>query len=243
LVVAGDNVISGPHSSVQTDNSDTPSQRLAGQLYSQGVTGALYNLDGTAGGGYGVTDAGVQSNEILNDGDIAGGVPAGPSLLARVDRDILAEPDVGTVIIDEGLEDVLSADGASATTANLANAYWALQQQLVNFEVGSVMFGTLTPCGGYSDSTDGQQCDAATESGRNDVNDSVTNLPGYCTVDFSAAVAASDGSSPADLVAADDTGDHVNLTLGSSGGYAALASALANGNCALTPPASAPPST
>jgi hypothetical protein len=242
-VVAGSNVIDRAHASALVDYGNAPSERLAGQLYSQGVAGTVFDSSGGAGGGYGVTDAGIESNMVLKDGDTAGGIPGGPSLLARIDRDILAEPDVGTVIIDEGLQDVLAADGAASTTANLGYAYAALQQQLTDFGVQSQIFGTLTPCGGFTDTTDSQQCDAQVETARNQISDSFTTLKGSCSADLSTAVAANDGKSPADLATAYDTGDHVNLTLGSSGGYAALAQAIANSPCSFMPPSSAPPST
>jgi hypothetical protein len=236
VVVAGNNVIDGAHVGAPTDSGNTPSSRLAGQLFKQGTAGTLFASGGGPGGGYGVTDAGLQSNMVLTDGKTAGGV----SLLARLDRDILAEPDVGTVVIDEGLQDVLAADGAAATATDLSQAYGALQLQLQDFGVQSEIFGTLTPCGGFTDSTDSQQCDAATEAGRDQVNESVSTLAGYCTVDFSGALDSGDGASPADLAAADDVGDHVNLT---PAGYTALAQAITNSPACLFMPPAVPPST
>jgi hypothetical protein len=247
VVVAGNNVIDGTHVSVPTDSSTTPSGWLAGELYSQGTAGTLYPAAGSTPDGYGVTDAGIQSNMVLSDGETAGGVPGGPSLLARMDRDILAEPDVGTVIIDEGLEDILASDGSTTTAGNLVDAYAALQQQLQDFGVQSQIFGTLTPCGGFTDSTDSQQCDAQVEATRIQVNDSVPLAGGYGTADFSAALDSGNGASPADLAAAYDDGDHVNLTTGSDGGYAALATAvstaIADGTSAIEPPLTAFPET
>ncbi|HEV3379550.1 MAG TPA: hypothetical protein VG142_00960 [Trebonia sp.] len=238
IVVAGNNVIDGTHASAASDSGNTPSSWLAGQMYAQGQTGTLFPASGTAPAGYGITDAGLQSNMVLKDGDTAGGVPGGVSLLARVDRDILAEPDVGTVVIDEGLEDILGADGASATASSLTNAYHALQQQLQAFGVNETVVGSLTPCGGFADSTDSQACDTATETARTTVNDSMQNGVYACAVDFSGALASSTATSPVDLATAYDIGDHVNLT---AGGYAALATAVGAqvtlGVCSLAPPA------
>lgn len=234
VVVAGNNVIDGTHASAPSDSGNTPSSWLAGQLYSQG-----------AASGYGVTDAGLQSNDVLTDGQtagagLAGGVPDGMSLLARIDRDVLAEPGLGTVVIDQGLEDLLAADGSAATSANLEDAYSALLVQLQDFGAGEVIFGTLTPCGGFTDSTDSQSCDTATDTARTSVNDTMSNGTGFCTADFSAAVASSGTTSPVALASANDAGDHVNLTAGTGGGYAALGSEInlddQTGVCSLEPP-------
>lgn len=238
VVTAGNNLTDAAHVSAPTDSYSTPSSWLAGRLYRQG-----------AASGYGFADAGIQSNMLLADGNTTGsgttggtsGVPGGVSLLARVDRDILAEPDVGTVIIDEGLQDVLASDGSSVTTGNLAQAYDILQTQLQGFNVGSEILGTLTPCGGFTDSTDSQQCDTATETARTGVNDNMSDQYGYEPVDFSAAVDSGTTTPPATaiLAAADDDGDHANLT---AAGYAALATAVIDcPACTLTPPA-VPPS-
>jgi hypothetical protein len=61
-----------------------------------------------------------------------------------------------------------------------------------------------------------------------------------CPALFDAAVG--NGASPEALIGADDAGDHVNLSGGSSGGYAALAPAVGNGGCPLMPNATPLPS-
>ena len=76
---------------------------------------ATEQADGANAPLYGVVNAGVQSNLVVQNGAPYGdgidgngdGVPGGQSLVGGLDRDILAEPGVGTVILDEGLEDVL----------------------------------------------------------------------------------------------------------------------------------------
>jgi hypothetical protein len=230
VVVAGDNVIDGFTSDAQSDATNVPSQRLAGLLSSQG-----------AASGYGVVDAGVQSNQVVADGTSEGGV----SLLARLDADILAEPDVGTVVIDEGLEDVLLSGGAADLADTLWNGYQLLQTQLTDFGITSIT-GDLTPCGGYSNSTVGDSCSAAVESQRVEVN-SLIDAESACPALFSDAVgdtasAASDGAStetsPETLASGYGTADGVNLTLGANGGYGQLANAVvaAGPPCGLTPP-------
>jgi hypothetical protein len=230
--VAGDNVVDGFSSGAQSDALDIPSQRVAGQL--SGLLPSLAGTSATSGlASYGVVDAGTQANQVLADGASGGGV----SLLARVDADILAEPDVGTVVLDEGLEDVLRQAGSATGAANLEDAYTLLDDQLSAFGI-SVITGDLTPCSGYSNSTAGDSCSAAVDEARTgDVNsfiDSGGAAPN-CYVAFDAAV--SDQAGPEALASGYGTADDVNLTLGADGGYAQLAKAvLAPGtSCQLTP--------
>jgi hypothetical protein len=221
VVVAGDNVIDGWTSGnhAQTDVLDNPSQRLAGQLASQGLTS-----------GYGVVDAGLIVNQVLADLPIYGGM----SLLSRLDRDVLAEPDVGTVVLDEGLEDNLLQAGSQTIQTNLENAYQVLAAELGSFGV-NVIIADLTPCGGYSSSA--SSCSTAVDAARQTLNSYIDggsvppggSAPPPCPADFDLAL--SNGASPEALQSAFDAGDHVNLTLGSSGGYAALAPAAASTGC------------
>jgi hypothetical protein len=228
VVVAGDNVIDGSTSKAVSDAADAPSQRLAGQLASQGLAP-----------GYGVVDAGIEANQVMSGG--AG--PGGVSLLARLDRDILAEPDVGTVIIDEGLEDLLQASGATVApdplAGNLEDAFDTLESQLNAFGI-NVIIGTLTPCAGYVNSSAGDFCSTGAggvDPVRQDVNSAIsdTSFPN-CYANFDGAV--SNGASPEALTPAANAGDDVNLTLGGTGsGYAALAPAVFSSPdfCSLLP--------
>ncbi len=238
VVVAGDNVTDAFSSSALGDSLDSPSNRLAGQLYSQGITTVNGDI------AYGAVDAGIQSNQLLSDGTAGGGV----SLVARLDRDILAEPDVGTVIIDEGLEDLLmSGAGKTSVTAsddNMSNAYAVLDNQLNAYGI-TVIIATMTPCAGYSNSTTGTSCSATVaDPTRSTVNGYVRSnqigfpnntLKPYCPADLDAAV--TNGASTEQLAAADDAGDYVNLTWA---GYAAMAGELnpnnyADSACSLSP--------
>ncbi len=153
VVVAGDNVIDGSIADAQQDAPDAPSQRLACQLALQltqlAATEQGYGANAPL---YGVVDAGVQSNLVVQDGGPYGdgidgngdGVPGGQSLVGRLDRTVPAEPGVGTVILDEGLEDVLWEDGSAADEALLIDNYRIIQQQLNAFGI-QVYLGTLTP--------------------------------------------------------------------------------------------------
>jgi hypothetical protein len=223
VVVSGDSVIDGWSSKAAPDSLNFPSARLAGQLASQGLAA-----------GFGVVDAGIQSNQVLADSSGGGGV----SLLARLDRDILAEPDVGTVVINEGLQDVLRAGASTTIQQKLETGYGVLISQLNAFGV-TVIAGTLTPCAGYSNSTAGDACTTSTDPTVTTVDANRTAVNGYlsgtafpnCAAGFDSAV--SNAASPEALQSAYDTGDHVNLT---TAGYAAIAAAVTSGGCTLLPP-------
>jgi hypothetical protein len=229
VVVAGDNVIDGGTSQATSDASDAPSQRLAGQLAAQGLAS-----------GYGVVDAGIEANQVLSDGTASGGV----SLLARLDRDILDEPDVGTVIIDQGLEDLLQDAGSTVAAGNLEDAYQAIEGQLGVDSFGiSVILTTLTPCAGYANSNAGDSCSPAVDAGRQDVNSTTVENTSYpnCYADFDAKASNGttvvvNGATLEALSALYDVGDHVNLTLAGTGsGYGVLAPQLFSGSCTLQP--------
>jgi hypothetical protein len=220
VVVAGNNVTDPGTSSAFADSTHAPSQRLAGQLYSSGLAA-----------GYGVVDAGIESNHVVTGDNSAGGI----SLLARMDRDILAEPDVGTVVFDEGLEDLLS-EGQYASGAPMIDIYTILEGQAQAFGAGSVILSTLTPCVGYANTAQGDFCGSgsAVDGARGDFNSLIGTIGGAgCGADLDQGV--SDGAQPEALQSAFDTGDHVNLN---AAGYAALAQAVAGPlGCPLAPPA------
>jgi hypothetical protein len=206
VVVAGNNVIDGGSASARSDGGDAPSQRLAGQLSTM-----------TATSGFGVVDAGVEAGQVLGDGTTEGGV----SLLARVDRDILAEPDVGTVVIDEGLEDLLLSGGGDE--AAMQNAYALLATQLSGFGV-TMVTANLTPCTNYQGAADPcpNNTGSAVQQARAQLNSAIGQA--NCSADINSAVNAPDSGTGLDeLAAGDGTSDNVNLTLGAtSGGYDAI---------------------
>lgn len=227
VVVAGNNVTDA----YATGNKlaadyGAPSIRLAGQL-----------AGSTTGSGFGVVDGGIQANQVL--ADTSGALGNGVNLLARLDRDVLAEPDVGTVVIDEGLEDLLHAGTSASIQDELTGTgYFELAAQLKAWGITAI-FATLTPCSGYAGT--GSPADACSTTNPGvDVNRAGVNsviqgtygqpdvacatapsLPCAYYADFDAAV--SNGASTEALASADDTGDHANLTVA---GYGALTGAL-----------------
>ena len=71
----------------------------------------------TAGIRRAVVNAGIGGNRVLNDG-------TGPGALARLDRDVLAQPGVTHVIVLEGTNDIGQArDGPAPSAADLIAAH------------------------------------------------------------------------------------------------------------------------
>lgn len=201
---------------------------------------------------FGVAAAGIESNMVLEDGDITR-TAGGPSALSRLAHDVLAEPGVGTVIVYGGMQDLLLSTDPAGTDNDLQNyGYGELATQLNAWGI-SVIFATMTPCAGYAGSANpGVNPDTCTtgtgnttETARNDLDNYLStqygNGPDTCNLgpckyaaDFDEAV--SDGLAPPALLAADDSGDHVNL---SAAGYAAVAAAIsADQLTAVGPPSS-----
>jgi hypothetical protein len=227
VVVAGNNVTDALGSSTTlAGDFGSPSFRIAGQL----ATVVPPGQSAPAGQGFGVVDAGIESNQVQADSAPVGGV----SLLARLDRDVLAEPDTGTVIIDEGLQDLLHGAGVDAVTGGYGQAY----NILYGFGV-TVVFATLTPCAGYAGTGSppdacpaGGAVDAARGGdggvnswiGNNTPQDIVTPYRFEANFDQQVQTACpSPNTADECLGSAYDTGDHVNLT---AAGYAQAATAV-----------------
>jgi len=168
----------------------------------------------------------VEANQVLTDSTTAYG---GPSALSRLARDILAEPNVGTVVIDEGEEDLLNG----ATEPELDNGLGLLAGELKAWGI-SVIYTTMTPCSGYG------TCTTTVDNNRTTVNTDLlgegsspqqgcTAPPGFTcagqasvyTADFSTAVGNT--ASPQQLQSAYNAGDDVNLT---DAGYTAEANTI-----------------
>jgi hypothetical protein len=251
VVVAGDNVIDNgsTHAEVASDEG-SPSDRIAGDLAS--TPDMAYTINGQpepTAYGFGVVDGGIENNQVQADDEGAGGV----SLLARVDRDILQEPDVGTVVIDEGLEDLLQDGASQAPNAgdDVTTAYGQLQTILQGYGI-TVVFATLTPCGGYtgSGSSPEDSCSATVAGGTGATVDSVRQdtvnewigsnvdppsdgfVLGPFEADTDCAVSSQAPGNCSDAAehlgtsptgASDDEGDHVNL---SPAGYTQAATAI-----------------
>lgn len=182
------------------------------------VLGAPRLSDALTGPSYGVVGTGIEANRLATD--LAG--QGGPAVLTRLDRDVLDLPGLSTVVVDEGLQDLVSGTDETGLEA----AYDLLRTQLRGWGV-KVVFTTLIPCTGYA------PCTAAADASRVGANTWITdqfdaNTPTVSYADTEAAVAVPDTTSPADppplsLSPEADAGDHVNLT---AAGYGAVAGAI-----------------
>jgi lysophospholipase L1-like esterase len=84
---------------------------------------------------YGIMNEGISGNKVLADG-------AGVSVQARFDRDVLSQPDVHTVVLLEGINDI---GGGVATSADqLISAYRQLITRAHSDDT-CILGGTITP--------------------------------------------------------------------------------------------------
>ncbi|MBS2963972.1 hypothetical protein KGA66_13025, partial [Actinocrinis puniceicyclus] len=176
---------------------------------------------------YGTIAEGIESNQIMTDNPetYSGGAVGGPSALSRIDRDILDHPEITTVLVYEGLDDVLN--GADSNTL-INDGYKALNNELAAFNITPV-YVLLTPCDGYagdgaaaSPGTYGNDpCTTTVDQTRQDVNKDLTNYAYYIDAPGNLGITdTSNGETQLDPNA--QTADHVNLSIP---GYAALANA------------------
>jgi lysophospholipase L1-like esterase len=144
-----------------------------------------------------VLNEGISGNKILLDG-------AGPNVLARFDRDVIAQSGVKYLLILEGINDIgrLKSFPGTLTAADLI---FAFEQMIERAHAhGIVVIGcTLTPYHGAGYSTD------AGEAIRKAVNEWIRNggaFDGF--VDLEAAVR--DPNHPDTFLPANDPGDHLH---------------------------------
>ncbi|MFF7274351.1 hypothetical protein [Streptomyces griseorubiginosus] len=172
---------------------------------------------------YGVVASGIENNYLGTDQGAGAG---GRAALTRLDRDVLSVPGIRTVVVTQGLEDIV----AGHDDVDIDNALGLLRDQLKGWGV-KVVFATLTPCDGYG------PCTTPIDQNRIDTNTWITDqldftTPTVSNVDAESVLAVTDTASTTDPQAlklgndaapADyDAGDHVNLT---PDGYTALSNA------------------
>jgi lysophospholipase L1-like esterase len=172
-----------------------------------------------------VANEGIGGNRILYDG-------AGVSALARLDRDVLAQPGISTLIVLEGINDIgwphmkprlpngtiLKENPFTHQVVSAEDLIIGLQQIIERaHQHGIRVFGaTLTPYEGADYySSDG-------EAAREAVNQWIRTSSAFDgVIDFDAAVR--DPQSPNKLRATCDSGDHLHP---SADGYKAMANAI-----------------
>jgi lysophospholipase L1-like esterase len=194
VVTIGDSITDGSRSTPNTNNRWP--DHLARRLQAQRMT-------------IGVLNEGIAGNRTLSDG-------AGVSLLARFDRDVLAQAGVTHAVVFESINDIgLGRANPCPSAADLI----AAQQQLIEraHARGIKIFGaTLTPFEGAAYWT------AEGEAKRQALNTWIRTGKAYDgVIDFDAAVR--DPSAPTKLQSQFNPGDNLHLN---DAGYQAMANAI-----------------
>jgi lysophospholipase L1-like esterase len=153
----------------------------------------------------GVLNQGLGGNRLLNDG-------LGPSALARLDRDVLAQPGVRWLIVLEGINDLGTR---SATARDLIAAFDQIIQRAHAREI-KVYGATILPCEGSF------YFNRQLEAARQEVNGWVRGAGRFDgIIDFDAATR--DPRKLSQLSAAADGGDHLHP---GPAGYKIMANAV-----------------
>ncbi|MFF6994257.1 GDSL-type esterase/lipase family protein [Streptomyces sp. NPDC008313] len=154
---------------------------------------------------YGVLNQGISANRVVGDrypGDGVSTDTGGVSALHRLDRDVLAQTSVRTVVVFEGVNDVRWGASADEVVAGLREIAARAHARGVR-----VVAATVAPCEGEA------RCTAAADTRRTAVNTWIrqeaadeAGIDGV--LDFDAVLR--DPAHPARLLAAYDSGDHLH---------------------------------
>ncbi len=179
VAVLGDSITDGRGS--PTDGNGRWTDHLARRLHEGKATTLVGVLNQALGG-----------NRLLHDG-------LGPNALARLDRDVLAQPAVRWLIVLEGINDLGTR---SAKARDLIGAYEQIIERA--HDRGIKTFGaTILPCGGSFYSS------PELEAARQEVNAWIRGSGRFdAVVDFDAAIR--DPQNPSRLSTAADSGDHLH---------------------------------
>ncbi|MFF3846396.1 SGNH/GDSL hydrolase family protein [Streptomyces sp. NPDC002328] len=164
---------------------------------------------------YGVLNQGIAGNRVLVDrypGD--GALPtvgAGVSALSRLDRDVFAQTSVRTVVVLEGINDLLLGASGEQVIEGLREIAERARLRGVR-----VLGATLLPCGGTA------RCTPAVDAERAAVNVWIRQAGAFDGV-LDADRALRDPFAPTRMLPAYDSGDHLHP---GDAGYAALAEAV-----------------
>jgi lysophospholipase L1-like esterase len=207
LVTLGDSITDG-HAATTNGNDRWPDV-LAARLHAAHIPLSVLNQ-------------GIGGNRLLNDG-------LGPNVLARLDRDVLAQTAVRSVILLEGVNDLGTANRLSelspvahaALVQRILSAYSQVIERAHAHGL-TVIGATITPYTG----SDYYHPSPASEADRQTINTWIrnqTHAPHHfdAVIDFDRAVA--DPAHPDHLLPAFDSGDHLHP---SPRGYAAMANAI-----------------
>ncbi|MGW1783718.1 SGNH/GDSL hydrolase family protein [Streptomyces sp. NPDC002143] len=141
----------------------------------------------------GVANEGIAGNKLLTDW-------SGQSALKRLDRDVLSQPGVQTVILLEGINDIKATP--APTAADVIAGYMQIVTR-AHDQGKCVVGGTITPYQGWP------QWSQAGEDLRLTVNSFIRTSEAFdAVVDFDKAV--QDPATPARLFSPYDSGDHLH---------------------------------
>jgi lysophospholipase L1-like esterase len=201
-VMLGDSLTDGRGSTTNMNNR-WPDQ-LLDRLQSHPATDGIAVLNQAAGG-----------NRVLNDG-------LGPSALARLDRDVLAQSGVRWLIVFEGVNDIGTAEASAGPQNKVAEDLVDAYEQIIirAHAQGIRVYGaTLLPFGGNTSYDDAA---GTREAARQTVNRWIRTSHRFdAVIDFDAVT-----RDPADarrLLPSVDEGDHLHLN---PFGYKVLADAV-----------------
>lgn len=151
---------------------------------------------------YGVLNHGISANRVVTDrypGDGISTDTGGVSAQHRLERDVLGQTGVRTVVLFEGINDVRWGTGSDQVIAGMrAIAERARERGL------RVVGATVTPCGGYHD------CTPEVEQRRQAVNAFIRDNGGAfdAVLDFDAVLR--DPAAPERMLPVYDSGDHLH---------------------------------
>ncbi|GAB3451046.1 SGNH/GDSL hydrolase family protein [Actinophytocola sediminis] len=201
VAVLGDSLTDGRGST--TNGNDRWPDRLVDRLRSDRRTADVAVLNQAAGG-----------NRVLADG-------LGPNVLARLDRDVLAQSGVRWLIVFHGVNDIGVAPATEAAQKQVARDLIAGFEQIVvrSQAMGITVYGaTLLPFGGHDYGDPAGHREAA----RQTVNEWIRTSGQFAEViDFDRV--SRDPANSGQLNPAYDVGDHLHLN---PTGYQALADAV-----------------
>ncbi|MGW1023726.1 SGNH/GDSL hydrolase family protein [Streptomyces sp. NPDC002577] len=151
---------------------------------------------------YGVLNQGISANRVVTDrypGDGVSTDTGGVSALHRLDRDVLAQISVRTVVVFQGINDVRWGASAEQVIAGLRKIAGRVRARGLR-----VLAATITPCRGES------LCTASADAERVAVNAYIRESGGDFdgVLDFDAVVR--DPAEPARMLPAYDSGDHLH---------------------------------
>jgi lysophospholipase L1-like esterase len=205
IVTLGDSITDGKNSSPNSD-SRWP-DFLAARLNEAGLT-------------YGVVNAGIAGNRIIN------GLPLrqfGPPTLERLGRDVLDVPNLSYVLFMEGINDIglPKNTGLADQSVSAEEVIRAIQQVIdrVHQQGAKIIGSTLTP---FENAAFANYYSTEAEAKRQAVNHWIRTAGAFdAVVDFDAVIR--DPQNPARILEKYDSGDHLHPN---DAGYKAMAQAV-----------------